>query len=317
VGNIRIFRSKVEICLFKFGKEQVVCDINGVKVGGEVGENPTVMIGSIFYRRDKAVQDEKTGTFNREKVEGVLSQVQEFSDKTVLPSMLDVVCTNVQNAQKYLTFVADATRMPILIDAVSQDAAIAGMECAKQLQILNRTILNSINPETKDAVYEKIKEVGLENSIALTYSSKALISYRERVKLLDTLIPKLEAAGIKKILVDTAVLDIPTLGLACKAIYEIKEKFGYPAGCGAHNAIESWGAINRMNDKILTVGCSAVVNSLPIAVGGDFVFYGPANVAKYMFPMVSIVDAAYGQIRIEEGKRPGPNHPRFKVPRFQ
>ena len=35
--------------MFKFSKEQLVYEIAGVKVGGEVGENPTVMIGSIFY----------------------------------------------------------------------------------------------------------------------------------------------------------------------------------------------------------------------------------------------------------------------------
>lgn len=37
----------------KFGREQIVIEIGGVKVGGELGENPTVMIGSIFYKGDK------------------------------------------------------------------------------------------------------------------------------------------------------------------------------------------------------------------------------------------------------------------------
>jgi len=60
------------IDVFNFKVEQKVYDIAGVKVGGDVGENPTVMIGSIFYKGDKTVQDEKTGLFDRVRAEGDL-----------------------------------------------------------------------------------------------------------------------------------------------------------------------------------------------------------------------------------------------------
>ncbi len=302
--------------MLKFSKEQKVYDISGLKVGGNVGENPTVMIGSIFYKGDKTVQDEKTGTFDRDRAKELINKVEEISDRTGLPAMLDVVCTNSLVAEKYLEFAADATRMPILIDYVSEEAALRGMECAKELQIIERTILNSLNPETKESIYERVKEVGLESAILLTYGTRAITSSRERVKLLDILIPKAEAAGIRKILVDTVVMDIATLGLACKAIYDVKDQFGYPAGCGAHNAIESWGALKKKKDKMLTLVCSSIVNGLPIAIGADFVLYGPISSAEYMFPAISLIDASYGQLMMEEGKRPSPNHPRFKIARL-
>ncbi|MDH5770917.1 MAG: hypothetical protein OEZ25_06490, partial [Candidatus Bathyarchaeota archaeon] len=137
-----------------------------------------------------------------------------------------------------------------------------------------------------------------------------------RVRLLDTMIPKAEAAGIKKILVDTVVMDIATLGLACKAIFAIKERFGYPAGCGAHNAISSWKALKKKKDKLLDSACSSVANAIPIAIGADFVLYGPVDDADYIFPAIGLLDAAYGQILMEEEKRPSPSHPRFKIARF-
>ncbi|MEM2914713.1 MAG: tetrahydromethanopterin S-methyltransferase subunit H [Candidatus Bathyarchaeia archaeon] len=302
--------------MFKFDKEQIIFDIGGVKVGGQPGENSTVMIGSIFYKGDKFVQDEKAGTFDRKGEEGLIAKLEEISDRLGLPAMIDVVCANPQVAEKYLEFVADATRMPILIDYVSEDAAIKGMECAKELKIIDRTILNSINPETKEPIYNKIREIGLESAIILTYSSKAITSSKERVKLLEILIPKVKAAGIKKFLIDTVVIDIATLGLACKAIYEVKEKFGYPAGCGAHNAVASWKALKDKKDKVLTLVCSSIVNGLPIAIGADFVLYGPIKDAEYMFPAIGLIDAAYGQVLMEEGKRPSPNHPRFKIGRI-
>jgi len=302
--------------MFKFPKEQAVYDIAGVKVGGQPGVNPTVMIGSIFYKGDKGVQDEKTGTFDRRMAKELIAKLEDVSGRTGLSAMLDVVCSGPQAAERYLEFGADATRMPILIDAVSEEAALRGMDCAKELGIIDRTVLNSVNPETKEPVYGKIREVGLKSAIILTYSTKAIISSKERVKLLDALIPKVQSAGIRNILVDTVVLDIATLGLACKAIYEVKEQYGYPSGCGAHNAIASWKALKNKKDKVLTLVCSSIVNGLPIAIGADFVLYGPIGDAEYMFPAISLINASYGQVLMEEGKRPGPLHPRFKIASF-
>jgi len=302
--------------MFKFSKEQAVYDIAGVKVGGNPGENPAVMIGSIFYKGDKTIKDEKTGDFDKERAKDLIAKTEDLSNRTGIPAMLDVVCTYPEATEKYLEFAADATRMPMLIDAVSEDAAINGMDYAKRLGIIQRTVLNSINPETKDLVYKKAKEVGLEAAIALTYSTRAIISSKERVKLLETLIPKMQTAGIKKILVDTVVMDIATLGLACKAIFEVKDKYGYPAGCGAHNAISSWKSLKEKKDRLLTLVCSSVANSLPFAIGADFVLYGPIGEADCMFPAIGLISAAYGQVLIEEGRRLEPSHPRFRIARF-
>ncbi len=302
--------------MFRFSVPQRVYEIGGVRVGGEVGENPTVLIGSIFYKGDRLVKDESTGEFDRERAEELISRVEDLSDRTGLQAMLDVVCTNPENAESYLEFAADATDMPILIDAVSEGAALRGLECVKELGILDRTVYNSIMPETRDSVYQMMKRVGLESAIILTYSTRAIISSKERVRLLDTLIPKVEEAGVKKLLIDTVVMDIATLGLACKAIQVVKDRFGYPAGCGAHNAIESWRALKRRKDKTLTLTCSSLVNGLPVALGADFILYGPISVAEYIFPAISLIDASYGQVMMEEGRRPKPNHPRFKISRL-
>jgi len=302
--------------VFQYSKKQVTYDIGGIKVGGEVGENSTVMIGSIFYKGDKLVSDEKTGAFDKEKARELISKVEEMSERTGLSAMIDVVCTYPETARGYLEFVANVTRMPLLIDAVSEEAAVAGLEVAKELGIIDRTILNSINPETREKVFRKIREAGLKSALLLTYSTKAIISSKERITLLETMIPKVEAVGIEKMLVDTVVIDIATLGLACKAIREVKERFGLPTGCGAHNAISSWKALKEKKDKTLTLTCSSVASSLPIAIGADFVLYGPISDAPIIFPAVSLINVAFGQVLMEDGKRLPPTHPRFRITRF-
>jgi len=302
--------------VFRFNSKQMTFDIGGVKVGGEVGENPTVMIGSIFYMGDKIVSDEKAGVFDKEKARELISKVEEMSERTGLSAMLDVVCTYAETARGYLEFVTDATYMPILIDAVSEEAAATGLESAKELGIIDRTVLNSVNPETREKVYQKIKETGLQAVLLLTYSTKAIISSKERINLLEAMIPKVKAAGVEKMLVDTVVIDIATLGLACKAIREVKERFGLPAGCGAHNAISSWKTLKEKKDKTLTLTCSSVANGLPIALGADFVLYGPISDAAYVFPAIGLIEAAFGQALMEEGKRLNTTHPRFRIARF-
>ncbi|MFA4934691.1 MAG: tetrahydromethanopterin S-methyltransferase subunit H, partial [Candidatus Methanoperedens sp.] len=48
--------------MFKFAREQKVIDIGNVKIGGQVGENPTVLIPTIFYDGHKIV-DAKNNKF--------------------------------------------------------------------------------------------------------------------------------------------------------------------------------------------------------------------------------------------------------------
>ena len=43
--------------MFKFERDQITCRIGNVELGGQPGERPTVLIGSIFFARHKIVQD--------------------------------------------------------------------------------------------------------------------------------------------------------------------------------------------------------------------------------------------------------------------
>ncbi|NHW44166.1 MAG: tetrahydromethanopterin S-methyltransferase subunit H [Candidatus Verstraetearchaeota archaeon] len=300
--------------MFRFEREQMVFEISGVRVGGQPGENPTVVIGSIFYRGDKT--SDESGKVDKEAAQALIAKYEEVCDKVGLPCMLDVVCTRAENARKRLEFAADATKMPILIDYINDEAAVSALEAARELGIIDRVLLNSFNPETKGHVYQKAREVGLRAGVALTYSSRAVISYKERVRLLESLIPKMKEAGVEKILIDTVVMDLVTLGLACRAIYEVKSRYGYPCGCGAHNAIAMWRSLKQRKDRVLMAACSAVANALPVAVGADFVLFGPISDAEFMVPAIAIVSASYGQVLMEDGRRPPPSHPRFKISRF-
>jgi tetrahydromethanopterin S-methyltransferase subunit H len=297
--------------MFEFKAEQRVCTIGGVKVGGIPGENPTVMIGSLFYKGHRVVKDEAKGEIDTKETRRQIALVEEFSGKTGLPSMLDVVGTTPQAMKRYLDFVSGVTSMPLLLDGLTEETVLEGLDYVEEVGLKDRIVLNSLTPDTRQSIYEKVLEIGLKSAVLLTYSAKAIVSSEERARLAGDLIARAEAAGVENILVDTVVMDLATLGLAIRAIYEVKDRFGYPAGCGAHNAIQMWKTLKTKFNPESAISTTAVANTLPIALGGDFVLYGPAKDAHYIYPAAGLLNLCYGQLLMEKGVRLTRDHPRF------
>ena len=286
--------------------------IGGTVIGGDPGLTPTVMVGSMFYKGDKTVENRAEGLFREDEAEGVLRKAEEMSDLTGLPTMVDLIAENAVAASRYLDFVVEATDMPIFLDVVSEDGLTGSLQYASDHGMMERIILNSLNPHSGERVYEKIGETGCTSSVLLLHSAKHMLTSNKDA-LIEMMVPKAEAAGISNMLMDTAVIDIPSLGLATKAIHRIKDKYGYPCGCGAHNAIASWKRLKKKYSADAVTVAIGVTNALPIAVGADFVIYGPLKNAETVYPAVAMIDAAYSQQMIEKRVRPSRDHPRFRI----
>lgn len=176
-----------------------------------------------------------------------------------------------------------------------------------------RIIYNCITPEYKQAELETLERSGVESAVLLAYNTRDFTT-RGRLESIRETVPKLLEAGIGKILVDTCVLDIPSLGSACGAVFDVKSELGLPAGCGAHNAIGTWRGLRSKMGRQARNPSIAVASALPVAAGADFVLYGPIEEADYIFPAIALVDAACSQLSLERGERPDRSHPRFRIP---
>jgi tetrahydromethanopterin S-methyltransferase subunit H len=299
--------------LWKLASEQKKFTVGKVTVGGNPGENPTVLVGSIFYHNQKSLDfKDETGEFNRQECEKLIKNQEEFSDKTGLPCMLDVGLPSKKWVNQVINFVTSVTDSPIFLDAASAETRIAALEYAKQTGILDKCVYNSLSLESKNFEFEKIKETRLKSAVLLAFNAKNMTT-SGRVEAIKLLLPSTSQYGIKKIFMDTAVLDVPTLGSAFKAIFDLKNELGYPAGCGAHNAIGTWRGLKRKMGPQAYRPCAAVANALTIAAGADWILYGPIESAPYVFPSVAMIDAAFAQLIIEKGKTPPMSHPIFKI----
>jgi tetrahydromethanopterin S-methyltransferase subunit H len=306
--------------LFRFEKEQKVYDIGGVKVGGQPGEYPTVLVGTIFYEKHKIVSDPEKGEFDKAGAEALIKKMEELSDKTGNPFFLDVVGRTSEALIRYIDFVSDITNVPFLVDAPVEQVRVPATKHAIEIGLKERVIYNSIDYTTRPSEVQAMKELNVKSSVVLSFNKKnpwpkgsveILKGTSEQKGLLDLACE----AGVEKILVDTGVLDMVSIGLSAKAIHMVKSEYGFPAGCGPANALTTWKRAKKgefgPHAYNVCVGCSGTITQL---MGANFILYGPAELAEAAFPACAMTDALVAYY----GKKLGTNiktknHPLFKI----
>ncbi|HMF29871.1 MAG TPA: tetrahydromethanopterin S-methyltransferase subunit H [Candidatus Lokiarchaeia archaeon] len=298
-----------------YPNEQKVFRAGNVEIGGQPGERPTVLVGSLFYKGHKAVSDPKVGEFDPAIVEADMQLVLEWSDKTGLPVIFDVVGSYAPALQRFIEFVAGHCDVPFLVDGTSDDARVPAMQACQEWGLLDRAILNSIDYCTTDDFLAQYSEIGVQSSVLLAFESKHLLP-EKKVKLLTGesgqykgLLQKAQEAGIGNILVDVAVLDVPSIAFCARTQELVKEQFGLPVGCAPPNAIFEWEkAVTEFGreGRVLTDAAACVFLR---DHGADFLLFGPCNKAASIFPAVAFQDAvvAYYQRRVNKmASKPGP-----------
>lgn len=296
----------------QFAAEQKTFEIGGVKVGGQPGVRPTVLIGTIFYHGHHVLVEDGAGGFDAAAAERVIRNQDEWSQRTGNPCLLDVVGDSPEAMCKHLEFAARVSQAPLLIDGTTTDVRLAGLKCAAEAGWTDRVVYNSVQPEIQDEELRAIQDAGVSSAILLTYY---LLNFTAagRVESVRQLLPRLEQAGIRKLLVDTCFLDLATYGQACQAVFEIKDEFGLPAGGGVHNAVATWKGLKKKLGGEAKDACVAAACASAVAIGADFLLYGPVEDAKYIFPAVAMIDTAQSQVVMERGGKPDPNHPRYRI----
>lgn len=295
----------------------VIYDVGGVAVGGERGSNPTVLIGTIFYAGHKIVEDSKKGIFDKNKAESLINRQSEMSDRTGNPCMVDLVGDTPEAMVKYLEFVSDVSDSPILLDGVDTTTRIQALKHINEVGLQDKIVYSTISTTTKDDEIEAVKKAGLESAILFAFSTydptpEGKLNLLEKGDGNKGLLELAEEAGIVKPIIDTAVLDISSLSLSCKAIQMVKDKYGYPAGCAPANGMSLWK--KARGDKEYYKSCEAAAAVFTTSFGADFILYGPISSCTTVFPSVATYEAllAYAN-KWDSGTEPVKGHPLFKM----
>jgi len=299
--------------VLKFTSEQKVYSIGGTRLGGQPGQYPTVLIGSIFFAGHRIVRDPVKGLFDKGRAADLLALEEECAVATGNPHFVDVVGETTDALTRYLEFVAAHTAVPLLVDSPSQRVRMETVRRFAGTEVMPRLVYNAIAEDYTDEELACLKECGIENAIVLAFSTKAMKPAARLGLLTERLLPAVRKAGIRNVLIDTGVLDMSSVSLAALAISEVRERLGYPAGCAPANALYTWQR-DREHDEATFRSVATAVFALTQSKGANFVFYGSLAMAPWVYPAVAAADAliAYGG-RFCGVKPLTSEHPLYKV----
>ena len=283
--------------------EQKEIQVANVKFGGPPGKNPIVMIATVFYTKHAALLDEKTGKFDKTILEKELNDFTEIIEETQLQGVIDVVGAYPDALIKECEFVADNVEYPFLVDGLNDSSRIPAMKGLDEMGLSDRAILNSIDENTTDDNLEKLKEIGVKNAVLLTFGNKYIFPHKKLTFLKETLIPKVQKANIENYIVDTAVLDLPSISINFEATGLIKKELGLPTGFAPANAIYGWSFIKKYGE-IARCGAIASIMTYCATAPSDFILFGPIKFAKCVIPAISLISGvnSYYQKRVKRQK---------------
>ena len=309
--------------MFRFDKEQEVLDIAGVNIGGQPGEYPTVLAGTIFYGGHNIISDEKAGVFDKDAAEERIKTMEEMMDVTGNPCLVQVFGQTEEALVKYLEFVGDISDAPFLIDSTSGEARMAGAKYATEAGLSERVIYNSINMAAEAEEIEAVKESDISASIVLgfnpmnaTVEGKIGIWEDGDGTIDQGLLQMSEECGITKPLMDTAVTPLGQgAGVAARTSFAVKSKWGLPVGSGIHNVPSAWDWLReyKKEHKEAWPVCDIGSNIVQQMVGGDFVLFGPIENAKIAFPACAMADIFIAEAAKDMGTEPVEDHPINKM----
>ncbi|MFX1482106.1 MAG: tetrahydromethanopterin S-methyltransferase subunit H [Promethearchaeota archaeon] len=310
--------------MFVFDKEQIIYTIGGVRIGGNLGETPTVLAGTIFYGGHKIVTDTKNGIFDKKAAEALILKQDEMSAATGNPALVQIFSETDVALKKYIDFVTNLTDAPFLIDSTEPLVRLAGLEYSEEVGLLDRAIYNSLNVSATNEEIETLRNIQHESAIILAFNPQdPSIAGRRAVldhgalDLEKGLLPLSEELGITKPLIDTAVTAMGAgAGSAAAFTFVSKTIYGYPTGSGVHNAPSSWSWL-RKQKKINREGfqtADAASNLIVQIMGADFVLYGPIENASRVYPVVAMADVFTAEsANLEFGIDPPDGHPFRKL----
>lgn len=290
---------------FRFERDQKVCNIGGIKVGGQPGENPPLLLASLFQKGDKLVESRKNRKFDREGAAARIKEMEEISDQTGVPGMVAMVANSPEEMKAYVDFFVSVSDRPFAIDIWVQDTRVEATRYICEQGLADRLLYNSITPWDEDipGQVQTIKELGVKHIVVQAFDMEDKTP-TGRPKSLRKMMELVGDAGFESILVDTAVMNLPATAFSLLANSLVKEEFGIPVGSAPSNGTYMWKASKEMWGSKGFIGVDAGIHAVS-ALASDFMLYGPTTGTQRIFPAVAAASAVLATLVYDDtGKLP-------------
>ncbi len=276
--------------MFIFKKDQQAYDFGGVTIGGHPGENPTALIGGLFFKGQSIVEDTKSGRFDKDAAKRWIDEGVLMEERTGHPLVLEVYGRTPEAMRTHITWVAENWDGPFLFESVNAKGRVAGIRHCDETGLQERAIFNSVTSAMKDEERDALRQSRIDKAVVLGWSSGAT-SLNDRM---DTILETLTLAGdlgIEKVIVDPATMPVGAgYGLEYRTTLAIKSELGLPTLLAPHNAPSAWDFLKlgeAVDDSAMTASVIASTVSAQI-FSTDAIIYGSMARTRDVFTAVSL-----------------------------
>jgi tetrahydromethanopterin S-methyltransferase subunit H len=305
--------------MFVFKKEQQSYDFGGVTIGGHPGENPTALIGGLFFKGQPIVEDTREGVFDKTLALEWIDIAKTMVKKTGHPFMIQAFGRTPTAMEKHLSWLSEHFDGPIMFESTNAKARIRAIEYCDEIGLNERAIYNSINLSMKEDEKEVLKNSKLNMAVVLGWSPRAT-SLPDRMKTITDMLKLSKELGIEKTLVDPATMPVGAgYGLEHRTILAVKSELGLPTCLGPHNAPSAWRFIKEPEFDNETTHLATIVASIAASqvLATDSIMYGSMIRTKEVFAAVALISNAMATAIAEANNVLGLERKIFDPPTYQ
>lgn len=301
--------------MLTLSRDQKVFRIGGWRVGGQPGNNPPLLIASIFHNGDRILESRKERKFDRARAEEYVKRMDELSDQTGVPAMVAMVANSLDEMKSYIEFFIGISHRPFGIDMWVEKTRLETAEycCSQGLQ--DRLLYNSITPWDKDIPGQvaRLREIGVKHVVLQAYNQEDP-SPGGRVSGLRKMLDVVGEDTFETVLVDTSVMNLPSTSFSCIASKLVKEEFGYPCGVASSNGTYMWKEAREMWGSDGFTAMNATGQGIASFFWSDLIFSGPVVNIPKIIPAVTTASLMLAtMVYHETGRLPdNEDHPLFK-----
>ncbi|MHA2206626.1 MAG: hypothetical protein ACXABC_12270 [Candidatus Thorarchaeota archaeon] len=305
--------------MFVFKQEQKTYDFGGVKIGGNPGENPTVLVGGLFVKGQPIVENTKEGLFDKRLAIQWIDTAITMSERTGHPLIIQAYGRTGKAMEKHISWLSENFDGPFMFESANASARKRGIEYCNELGLSERALYNSLNLSTTEEEKKLLTKTDIHMAVVMGWSPKAT-SLPQRMKTVIQMVAEAKSLGLEKILVDPATMPVGTgYGLDYRTVLAIKSELGLPTCLAPHNAPSSWKFLEQkdLDDPVSylsTVVASTVAAQLYAC---DCIMYGSMARSKEVFVSVALIGNAISAAIAEANQALGIDTEIFSPPSLE
>ncbi len=299
--------------MFVFKKEQETVEIAGIKIGGQPGENPTVLVGGLFFKGQPVVENMKEGRFDSDLTRQWIDTANMMVEITGHPAIIQVYGRTPTAMERHIPWIAENFDGPFMFESTSAKARIRAIELCDEMGLSDRAIYNSINLSMKGDEKEVLQQSTINSAVVLGWSPRAM-SLPDRMEVVTSMIDLARTLGIERMLVDPATLPVGAgYGLEYRTTLAIKSELGLPTCLGPHNAPSAWRFLRRegFNDEAAHLSAIVAATVAAQVLSTDAVMYGSMIRTREVFTAVALIGNALAASAAEVQHALGEDIPLF------